>query len=191
MSTSDLLNTNRIIRIAQDFSDDIDRTDMQNEPGQDDLIVHVYRYADGHNPNEIIVLDRDGEEPPTELDLAILYSPTKLNHKCFPLPGKSRPTPYRPTPISLIAYQGCEGEGIYHMYPNTDQDELDVALDSLQYDRLTMVNAVTGIRNEDGVIYHSCSSTTGTSGGILVNEEGEMMGIFSLGRICSDRRIAC
>jgi hypothetical protein len=161
------------IRIAQDFSTDIDRDDMHHYPSLDDPVVTVYRFADGHDPNQIYVVEDETEGPPTELDLAILYSPTKLSHAKFPRPGKSPPSPM---PVSLIAYQGDETAKITKEYPHTDPQELNRALDELQTDRLSIVSGITGTRNEPGRIYHRCSSATGASGGVLVNNQGQMIG---------------
>ena len=164
------------IRAAQDFEDDIDRDDIIKEPCEDDFDLQVYSFADGHDPSELYVVD-DMDVPATETDLLILFSPKKLHPKSFPKPTKSKPIPYQSTEIGLIAYHGVEAESIYLDYPYTKDADLDAALDKLVPDRLTLVKGVTGARNDPQLLYHRCSSTAGSSGGALVNNNVELVGM--------------
>jgi len=149
---------------------------MNKEPCEDDFDLQVYAFADGHDPSKLYVVD-DMDDPATETDLMILYSPKKLYPNSFPKPAKSRPIPYRPTGIGFIAYHGVEARSVYFDYPYTKYSDLDAALDKLVPDRLTLVKGVTGVRNDPHLIYHRCSSTSGSSGGALVNYAGELIGM--------------
>jgi hypothetical protein len=152
---------------------------MIKEPCEGDFDLQVYSFADGHNSSELYVVD-DMDVPATETDLMILYSPKKLHPKSFPKPAKSKPIPYKSTEIGLIAYHGVEAESIYLDYPYTKDADLENALDKLVPDRLTLVKGVTGMRNDPHLLYHRCSSTAGSSGGALVNNNGELVGMTVL-----------
>jgi hypothetical protein len=107
----------------------------------------------------------------------VLYSPDPLPHVAYPKPSKSRRDPYTQTEVSLIAYHGDESRSIYLDYPLTPRQVLTDALNKLNPDRLTIIKGITGVRNDRDLIFHRCSSAAGSSGGALVNSNGEMIGM--------------
>ena len=166
------------LRAGQDFEDAIDRDDMFVYPSDDDLELEVLAFADGHPPTEIYVVDHP-QDVESETDIMVLYSAKELSQTTYPKPAKSRPAPYQSTPISLIAYQGDETRSVFLDYPYTAESDLNATLDSIIPDRLTLTRGVTGLRNDPNFIYHRCSSTAGSSGGALANENGGLVGIAS------------
>ena len=164
------------IRIGHDLDDDIERTNMIEYPSEGDLDVQVYAFADGHDSNQLYVLD-DLDEFRSETDLVILYSPENLQHQSYPKPSKSRNDHYQPADIALIAYQGDESDTVYEDYPYTSRQDLDSALDGLHPDRLTLIRGRTSTRYDPELLYHRCSSTSGASGGALANTRGELIGM--------------
>jgi Trypsin-like peptidase domain len=139
----------------------------------------VYAYADGKETNQIYVMESIYEMD-TEVDLMVLYSPAPLPHASYPKPGKSRPLPYSQTDISLIAYHGDESRSIYLDYPTAPRQSITDVLNSLNTDRLSIVKGITGSRNDPNLIFHRCSSAAGSSGGPLVNGQGELIGMTTL-----------
>jgi len=160
------------IRAGQGFYDSIDRDDMFGYPSDDDIEVHIVAFADGHPPDELYVVN-NSQDILSELDLTLLYSERELSHEAYPKPAKSKPTPYHPTPISLIAYHADEtAESIFLDYPYTSETDLNAAIDKVVPDRLTLIKGVTGLPNDPNFVYHRCSSTVGSSGGYwLTNTE--------------------
>jgi hypothetical protein len=152
---------------------------MIKEPSEDDFDLQVYSFADGHDPSELYVVD-GMDDPAAETDLMILYSHKKLPPKSFPKPAKSERIPFQSTEIGLIAYHGVEAESIYLDYPYTKDADLETALDKLVPDRLTLVKGITGVRNDPHLLYHRCSSAAGSSGGALINNSGELVGMILL-----------
>src|SRR5271155_472382 len=110
---------------------------------------------------------------------------------CCTLQRNSQKTPIRnlknsastrsqSTQIGLLAYHG-RGSGTLHRdYPNTSRADLGPAIKKLIPNRLTLVQGVTGVRNYPEIIYHRCSSSAGSTGGALVNNNGELIGMTPL-----------
>ena len=174
------------LRAGQDFEDVIDRDNMFIYPSNDDLELEVVAFADGHTSTEVYIVDQP-QDVESETDIMVLYSAKKLPHTTYPKPAKSRSAPYQSTQISLIAYQGDETRSVFMDYPYTAESDLNATLDSIIPDRLTLIRGVTGLRNDPNFIYHRCSSTAGSSGGALVNENGDLVGIASC-VLCSNDR---
>lgn len=150
------------------------------EASPDDKVLQPYAYADGHDPNKLYTVEPT-DDLPSELDIVLLYSPHPLGHSQYPRPAKSKLVPYSPQDIGLLAYHGTETRSIYIDYPQTTRRDLNNALNKLFPNRLTLVKAITGTRNEPGLIHHRCSSAAGASGGALVNSNGELIGNSEFG----------
>jgi hypothetical protein len=166
------------LRAGQDFELEIDRDDIFEDGSEDDFSLVVYAFANGRPADEVYVVENP-DDTSSETDIMVLYSAQPLPHASYPRPAKSRPSPYRSTQISLLAYQGDETSSVYEDYPYTTSSDLDAALDSIITDRLSLVKGVTGSRSDPHFIYHRCSSTAGSSGGALANENGELVGMSS------------
>jgi len=145
------------------------------EASPDDKVLQPYVYADGHDPNDFYIVE-PMDDLPSELDIMLLYSPHPLGHSQYPRPARSKPIPYSPYDIGLLAYHGTETRSIYLDYPQTTRPDLTKALNKLFPNRLTFIKAITGRRNEPGLIHHRCSSAAGASGGALINSNGELIG---------------
>ena len=171
--------TDSSIYAAQDFFDPINRNDMIDHPCNDDYPLQIYAYADGKDTSQIYLM-QSLNDMETEVDMMVLYSPDPLPHAAYPRPAKSRPSPYSQTEVSLIAYHGDESRSIYMDYPTTPRQAITETLNSLNTDRLTIVKGFTGARNDPDLLFHRCSSAAGSSGGPLVNCNGEMVGMTML-----------
>lgn len=171
---------NDSIRAGHDLHDDIDRENMLDYPSDDDYELQIYAFADGHSQTQLYVIGPEYESLDSMLDLVILYSPEPLQHEFYPKPSKAHFIACS-TEIGLIAYHGDETESIYEDYPYTEPEDLDVAMDSLMADRLTLVKGRLGMRTSPEMIFHRCSSTAGASGGALVDINGHIFGMISQG----------
>ena len=166
------------IRGAQDFFDEIDRNDMIDNPSEDDYTLECFAFADSHDPERLYFVEEMEDTEPS-LDLMLLYSPRPLPHATYPKPAKSRTNPYQSYHVGLVAYHGDETRSIYRDYPSTSRADLTWALNKLMPDRLTIIQGTTSpdSRDDRNMIYHRCSSAAGSSGGALVNGDGEIVGI--------------
>jgi hypothetical protein len=164
---------------VQNFDAPVIRTRTRlGKPHERDLEVQVYAFADKHDPEKLYVV-QDLDDFPAAMDLVVLYSPKKLSKNIYPKPQKSASTRSQSTQIGLLAYHSRESGTLHRDYPNTSHADLGAAIKKLIPNRLTLVRGVTGVRNYPELIYHRCSSSAGSTGGALVNNNGELVGMTS------------
>ena len=66
------------IHARHDLHDDIDRENMLAYPFDDDYELHIYVFADRHNPTQLYVVGPGYQSLDSMLDLVVLYSPEPL-----------------------------------------------------------------------------------------------------------------
>jgi len=146
--------------------------------------VFVVAFADRFpvaDPSDIYIIEKDIEGTDIDKDVVLLYSLQPLGCAQYPQPHAfscSKSFPNQPKPVRLIAINGRESMKIRSEYLMTFEKDLRKALMSLCPNKLSITPGSTSPRYVDGIIYHLCSSISGTSRGALVSEMGEIMGIM-------------
>lgn len=148
-----------------------------------DFEVQIVAFADGGPTKTLRTVN--GKINPIAIDVALLYSPTKLPVKKFLKPARAhaprndRAAGVIPTKCTLFAYNG--NPVIWNeksKYPNTPQNELLKAMIELYPNRLSFAEGhMDGLRFEPDVVIYNISSQGEASGGGVFNDAGMLIGI--------------
>lgn len=159
---------------------------MQTVPDTKDVDVELIAYADGHSTTGIRTVH--DSMVPLAFDCALLYSQTSLGLKDYPTPRRAhhpphdRPTTNCPMNVALLSYNGLPSPTeLEDHYPNTPIDSLYNAARDLSIDRLSYTTGFTSTASFGiDAIYHRVSSLAGSSGGAILDSQGNLIGKFFL-----------
>ena len=160
-----------------------------------DILVQLVAFADGHDPKEIKVITNENASVTLQDDIALLRSTKSLGLKEYPKPTKAHaapfdnPTTFQSRKVSLVAYNGRPNINLLHVhYPNTPHDKLYKGVRDLWIDRLSFGKGMSSTVFDPNGIRHRVSCYSGSSGGVLLDEKGHILGITHPSMSLTDRR---
>jgi hypothetical protein len=159
---------------------------MQTAPDTKDIDVELIAYADGHSTTGIRTVHNS--MVPLAFDCALLYSQTSLGLRDYPTPGRSHNPPHDtlatnvPMSVALLSYNSIPSSTeLRDRYPNTRINLLSNAIRDLWINRLSYATGSTSTASFDiDAIYHRISSLAGSSGGAILDSQGNFIGNFFL-----------